>query len=75
MAQIVKKLPAMQETQVRSLGPKEVLEKGMAIHPSILAWEIPWTEEPAGYNSWGHKELDTSEQLTLYTHATSGHEI
>ena len=65
MAQIVKKLPAMQETQVRSLGPKEVLEKGMAIHSSILAWEIPWTEEPAGYNSWGHKELDTSEQLTL----------
>ena len=47
----------------------------MAIHSSILAWEIPWTEEPAGYNSWGHKELDTIEQLTLYTHATSGHEI
>ena len=75
MAQIVKNLPAMQETQVRSLGHKEVLEKGLAIHSSILAWEIPWTEEPAGYNSWGHKELDTIEQLTLYTHATSGHEI
>ena len=37
----------------------------MATHFSILAWEIPWTEEPGGLQSWGHKELDTTEQLTL----------
>ena len=41
------------------------LEKGMTIHSSILAWRIPWTEEPDGYSSRGHKELDTTERLTL----------
>ena len=51
MAQTVKKLPAMQETQVRSLGWKDPLEKGMATHSSILAWRIPWTEEPCGLQS------------------------
>ena len=71
---MVKNLPAMQETQVRSLGHKDVLEKEMTAHSSILAWEIPRTEKPAGYSSWGHKELDTIKQLTVYTHATSGHE-
>ena len=45
MAQIVKKLPAMQETQVQSLGREDPLEKGMAAHCSILAWRIPWIEE------------------------------
>ena len=54
----------MQETQVQSLGQEDPLEKEMATHSSILAWRIPWTEEP-GYNPWGHKELDTTEQLTL----------
>ena len=44
-----------------------LMEKGMAIHSSILAWEIPWTEEPAGYSPWGCKELDTTERLT-HTH-------
>ena len=43
---MVKNLPAMQETRVQSLGWEEPLEKGMATHSSILAWEIPWTEEP-----------------------------
>ena len=43
---MVKNLPAMQETQVRTLGQKDPLEKEMATHSSILAWEIPWTEEP-----------------------------
>ena len=43
---MVKNLPAMQETQVRSLGWEDALEKGMATHSSILAWKIPWTEEP-----------------------------
>ena len=46
---------------VRSLGWEDPLEKGMASHSSILAWEIPWTEEPGGYSPWGHKELDTTE--------------
>ena len=49
VAQMVKKLPAMQETWVvRSLGWEDPLEKGMATHSSIPAWEIPWTEEPGG---------------------------
>ena len=43
---MVKNLPAMQETQVSSLGKEDPLEKGMATNSSILAWEIPWTEEP-----------------------------
>ena len=51
VAQMVKNLPAMQETQVQSLGPEDLLEKGMATHPSILAWRIPWTEEPGGLQS------------------------
>ena len=48
VAQMVKNPPAIQETQVRSLGWEDSLEKGMANHSSILAWEIPWTEEPGG---------------------------
>ena len=53
MAQMVNNLPAMQETQVRSLGREDPLEKGMATHSSILAWDIPWTEEPGGLQSTG----------------------
>ena len=45
---VVKNLPAMQETRVQSLGQEDPLEKEMTIHSSILAWEIPWTEEPGG---------------------------
>ena len=48
MAQRLKSLPAMQETQVLSLGQEDLLEKEMATHSSILAWEIPWTEEAGG---------------------------
>ena len=51
MAQLVMNLPAMQETQVRSLGQEDALEKGIAIHSSILAWRITWTEEPGGLQS------------------------
>ena len=51
MAQMVKNLPAMQETQVRSLGQEDLLEKGMATRSSIIAWRIPWTEEPGGLQS------------------------
>ena len=63
---MVKNLPAMQETCVRSLGGEDPLEKGMATHSSILAWEIPLTEEPGGpYSPWGHEEPDMTEQLSL----------
>ena len=53
MVQMVKNLPAMQETWVRSLGQEDPLEKGMATHSSILARRIPWTEEPGGLQSIG----------------------
>ena len=68
MGQTIKNLPAMQKTQemqVWSLGQEDYLEKGMAAHSSILVWRTPWTEEPGGLQSMGHKELDTTEQLTL----------
>ena len=57
---MVKHLPTMWETWVQSLG-REDLEKEMATHSSILAWKIPWMEEPIGYSPWGRKELDTTE--------------
>ena len=53
VAQTVKHLPEMQETQVQSLDQEDPLKKGMATHCSILAWEIPWTEEPGGLQSMG----------------------
>ena len=53
MAQTIKNMPAMQETRVRSLGWEVCLEKGMATHSSILAWRIPWTEEPGGLKCMG----------------------
>ena len=57
MAQTVKNLPAMQETQVRSLGGKDPLQKEMANQSSILAWRIPWTEEPDGLQSMGSQRV------------------
>ena len=57
VAQLVKSLPAMQETWVRSLSWEDPLEKGMATHSSILAWRIPWTEEPGGLQSMGSKRV------------------
>ena len=51
MAQRIKHLPAMQGTQVQSLGQEDPLEEGMATHSSILAWKIPWTEEPGKLQS------------------------
>ena len=62
---MVKNLLARQETQVQSLSWEEPLEKGMATHSSILAWRIPWTEEPGGLQSTGHKESDKTERLPL----------
>ena len=64
MAQLVKNLPAMQVIWVQSLGWEDPLEELMATHSSILAWRIPWTEEPGGLLSMGHEESDTTERLT-----------
>ena len=58
----------MQETRVRSLVGEDPLEKEMATHSSILAWEIPWTEEPGGLQSVESQESDTTERLSL-THS------
>ena len=57
MAQTVKNLPAMQETQVQSLGQKDPLEKGMATHSSILAWRLPWIEKSGGLQSMGSQRV------------------
>ena len=57
MAQTVKNLPAMRETRVQSLGQEDSLEEGMATHPSVLAWRIPWTEEPGGLQSMGSQKV------------------
>ena len=57
MAQTVKDLPAMLETQVHSLAWEDPLEKGMASHSSILAWRIPWTEETGGLQSMGSQRV------------------
>ena len=65
VVQMVKNLPAMQETQVQSVGGEDLLEKEMATHSSILAWEFPWTKEPGGLQSMGLQR--TTEQL-IHTH-------
>ena len=57
MAQTVKNLPAMQDTQVQSLGWEDPLEKEMATHSSTLAWKIPWMEEPSGIQSMGLQKV------------------
>ena len=54
---MVKNLPAMQETRVQSLSQKDPLEKEMTTHPSILAWRIPWTEEPGKLQSMGSQRI------------------
>ena len=68
MAQRLKRLPAMRETWVRSLGWEDPLEKEMAPHSSILAWKIPRMEEPVGYSPRGRKESDTTERLHFRFH-------
>ena len=60
VAQLVKNLPAVQGTRVRFLGWEDPLEKEMATHSSILAWRIPWTEEPGRLQSTGSQESDTT---------------
>ena len=70
VAQMVKSLPAMQETWVRSQGWDDPLEKEKATHSSVLAWRIPWTV----YSPWACKKLDTTEQLSLI-HTWLGHSV
>ena len=57
MAQTVKDLPAMLETQIQSLACEDPLEKGMTSHSSVLAWRMPWTEEPGGLQSMGSQRV------------------
>ena len=66
VAQVAKNLPAMQETQVQFLGQEDPLEKGMATHSSITAWEIPWTQDPGGLQSLGLHRI--GHDLTSNTH-------
>ena len=58
---MVKNPPAMRETWLQSLDGEDPLEEGMATHSSILAWRIPWTEDPGGYSPWGPKEWGVTE--------------
>ena len=67
---MVKNLPAMQETQDRSLGREDLLEERMAIHSSILAWRIPWTEKPGGLQSMGSQRVGVTE-VTEHAHMLS----
>ena len=62
---MVRCLRAMRETWVQSLG-REDLEKEMATHSNILAWKIPWMEEPGGLHPWGRKDSDTTERLHFH---------
>ena len=63
---VVKNLPALQETQVLSLGQEDLLDEDMATHSSILTWRTPWTEEPGGATSpWDLKESEMSEKLSM----------
>ena len=73
LAQTVENLPAKQETQVRSLGWEDTLEKGMVTHSSILAWRIPWTEEPGGLQSMrsqraGHNWVTDTLQSNVHVY-------
>ena len=61
MIQMVNSLPVIWETQFQSQSQKDLLENGRATHSNILAWRIPWTEDPGGLCPWGHKESDTTE--------------
>ena len=68
MTQMVKNLPAVQETWVQSLGREDPLEKDMATHFSILAWRIPWTEEPGGLQSMGLQRVEHKSAINTHTH-------
>ena len=68
MAQMVKNLPTIQETQVRSLGRENSLEEEMVTHSSILAWKIPWTGEPAGLQSMGTQRVGHDQHFISNNH-------
>ena len=65
MAQMVKNLPAIWEAWVGSQCWENALEKGTATHSNILAWRIPWTEDPGRPSPWGRKESETTERLSF----------
>ena len=67
VAQTVKNLPAMQETQVQSLGREDLLEKEVAAYSNILAWRIPWTEEPGGSQSMESKRVGHNWVTNTFT--------
>ena len=67
VAQMVYNLPARWETWVPSLGQEDPLEKGMAMHSSILAWRIPWTEEPGGLQSMGSQRVGYDRATNTFT--------
>ena len=66
VAQMVNSLPAKQETRIQSLGQEYSLEKEMATHSSILAWRIPWMEDPGGLQSMGLQRVHTIERLHFH---------
>ena len=68
MAQTVKNMLAMQKTWVRSLSQEDPLEKGMATHSSILAWGIPWIEEPGGLRYTGSRRVGQDQVTNIHTH-------
>ena len=74
MAQTVKRLPTMRETRVQSLGQKGLLEKEMATHSSILAWEIPWTEEPGVLQSMG-KQMNQTQFSAKQQHTREHYKV
>ena len=65
VAQTVENPPTVQETWHQNVGREDPMEEEMVTRSSTLAWGIPWTEAPGGLGSWGHKESDTTERLTL----------
>ena len=67
VAQMVKNLPAVQETQVQTLDQEDPLEKGMATHSSILAWRSPWTEEPGGLQPMGLQTVGHNQVTNTFT--------
>ena len=64
---VIKNAPVMQETQVRSLGQEDSLEKGMESHSNILAWRISWTEEPGGLQSMGSQRVKHNRATNTFT--------
>ena len=75
VAQMVKHLPIMWETQVRSLGWEDPLEKEMAIHSRILAWKIPWTEDPGRLQSMGSQKVGHDSATSLHFTSSSHNSI